>query len=78
MMTKYLVNTEHRTIIGACVFYQYSNGWRFLPHVTSHRGSRKHWPTWESCIPAWAKRAAGTNRNVLTKEEALAQGLIKT
>ena len=28
-------------------------GWWFNPRVSGHRPSRRHWPTWEECLPRW-------------------------
>lgn len=30
-----------------------ASGWRFLPNVSSRRGSRKDHPTFEKCLPRW-------------------------
>ena len=40
--------------IGNIVHYPAEGGWRFLPATTSHRPSRKVWPTANKAIPEWA------------------------
>jgi hypothetical protein len=29
------------------------HGWRFYPVTTAHGPSRKHWESWEACLPRW-------------------------
>jgi hypothetical protein len=33
-----------------------TEGYRFIPNTSSHRASRKTWPTANSCIPKWTEK----------------------
>lgn len=35
------------------------DGWRFLPNVTSRKGSRKGHATWEASLPRWVNYPNG-------------------
>ena len=48
----YLI-TKCGLLIGRCVGDD-EKGWRFLPQTTSHKPSRRAWPTANECIPGWA------------------------
>jgi hypothetical protein len=59
---------DHRTLepqvrLGVCEFTP-RKGWRFIPEAhflaQGHRPSRKHWNTWEECLPAWTGGLNGT------------------
>lgn len=50
-MVMFLV-TSAGMLIGRCV--EETSGWRFLPHTTSHKASRKAWPSATRAIPKWA------------------------
>lgn len=47
---------DGKLVLGHCT--ENRLGWRFLPMTSTHKSSRKSWPTLESCIPAWAKNVA--------------------
>lgn len=32
------------------------DGYRFLPNCTTHKASRKIWPSANACIPKWTER----------------------
>lgn len=51
--TMVVVNREG-VKLGACVWNQRENGWRFIPAVTSRRASRRAWPSATECLPKWA------------------------
>lgn len=47
-----------RRLAGGGVYHlgtavQYTDGWRFLSNVSSHRSSRKFHATMEKCVPRW-------------------------
>ena len=50
-MAMFLV-TKDGILIGRCVGDD-DRGWRFLPNTTSHKPSRKAWPSAVECIPHW-------------------------
>lgn len=47
-------NPAFVAIIGHVVKFQ--DGYRFLPAVSGHRGSRKAWPSVTACIPKWTEK----------------------
>ena len=70
--TRYLVRdtaTGVIVLVGCCSHGR--GGWRFIPHVSGRKTSRRAWPTAEACIPHWAKSC---RNRLLTSLEWLADG----
>ena len=57
--------TKDGILIGRCIGDD-DQGWRFLPNTTSHKPSRKAWPSAVACIPRWA---FDLSNDLLTAEE---------
>lgn len=53
-MRSYELKHPNGYVVGTAVESQ--RGWRFMPLVTSHRPSRKDFPTADACLPAWARK----------------------
>jgi hypothetical protein len=49
-----VVVDSHGVKLGACVWHQREDGWRFIPAVTSRKASRRVWPSATECLPKWA------------------------
>jgi hypothetical protein len=47
--------STHETTLGYAVYKADANGggWVFFPEVFGRHPSRKFYPTWEECLPAW-------------------------
>ena len=70
--TRYLVrDTASGTalLVGCCSHGR--DGWRFIPHVSGRKTSRRAWPTAGACIPRWAK---SSRNRLLTNLEWLSDG----
>jgi hypothetical protein len=56
-MALYLCKIENQNlvaIVGRVV--EKIDGWQFLPNTSTHKPSRKAWPTAQAAIPAWARK----------------------
>jgi hypothetical protein len=56
--THFLVKQGTSLLVIGRIIGNEDTGYRFHPHTSAHKASRRQWPTPQSCVPSWTRRYA--------------------